>query len=72
MKALIGIIIIGIFLLFSFSENVFGMPPHHTQTDKTNPVDTWEEYGFIAFAVGSMALAIIWSSTYKFKKEIKK
>ena len=32
---------------------------------------TWEEYGFIAFAIASMATALIWSLTYKIKKEEK-
>jgi len=37
-----------------------------------NPVDTWEEYAFLAFAVVSMAVTLIWSLTFKFKKEKEK
>lgn len=32
---------------------------------------TWEQYGFIAFAVGSMAVSLVWSLTYKIKTEEK-
>jgi len=30
---------------------------------------TWEQYAFIAFAVGSMAVSLVWSLTYKIKKK---
>ena len=73
MKNMISLlIIIGGLVLFSFSENVFGMPHQRPSTDELNPVDTWEEYAFFGFAMSNMAIAIIWSLTYKIKKEIKK
>ncbi len=37
-----------------------------------NPVNSWEEYAFIAFAIGSIAVSLVWGLTYKIKKEIKK
>ncbi len=36
-----------------------------------NPVDTWEEFAFIGFAIGSIAVSLVWGLTYKIKKGIK-